>query len=53
MSGPAIVFMAASWTLVLGLTGFCFYRILLHRRHHDPDGAGPAKPPERGSAAEE
>jgi len=53
MSLGAIVFMAASWTFVLGLTGYCFYRILLHRRHHDPDGAGPARSPERGSAADE
>ena len=28
MTGSAIVFMAASWTFVLGLTGWAFARIL-------------------------
>jgi hypothetical protein len=50
MSAGAIVFWLASWAFVLGLTGFCFARILRLRRHHDPDGTGPAKPPVAGGA---
>lgn len=46
MSPGAVVFMALSWAFVLGLTGWAFRRILQHRRHHDPDGIGPASPPE-------
>jgi len=49
MSTAAIVFWLASWAFVLGLTAFCFHRILHLRRHHDPDGIGPAKPALRGS----
>ena len=49
MSRGAILFMALSWAFVLSLTGFCFLRILTLRRHHDPDGTGPAKPPLAGS----
>ena len=49
MSTAAIVFWLASWAFVLGLTAFCFHRILHLRRHHDPDGIGPAKPPLPGS----
>jgi len=51
MSRGAILFLVSSWTFVLGLTGYCFVRILLLRRHHDPDGTGPAKPPLAGSVA--
>ena len=50
MSTAAIVFWLASWAFVLGLTVFCFARILRLRRHHDPDGTGPAKPPPPGAA---
>jgi hypothetical protein len=50
MSTAAIVFWLGSWTFVLGLTAFCFHRILHLRRHHDPDGIGPAKPPLGGSS---
>jgi hypothetical protein len=50
MSPVAIVFWLASWSCVLGLTTFCFARVLRHRRHHDPDGTGPAAPLERGAA---
>lgn len=50
MSTGAVVFWLASWLCVLGLTFFCFYRILTLRKHHDPDGIGPAKPPIEGAA---
>jgi len=50
MSTGAIVFWLASWAFVLGLTVFCFQRILRLRRHHDPDGIGPAHPPKPGAA---
>ncbi len=53
MSGGAILFMVLSWLFVLGLTAFSFARILTLRRHHDPDGTGPAKPPLPGSAERE
>jgi len=46
MTLGSILFMAGSWTFVLGLTGCCFARILIKRRHHDPDGTGPQLPPE-------
>jgi hypothetical protein len=46
MSGGAIAFMALSWTFVLGLTGYCFYLLLTEQKHFDPDGTGPASPPE-------
>lgn len=49
MSAGAIAFLVGSWTFVLGLTAFCFGRILLQRRHHDPDGTGPARPPTEGT----
>jgi len=45
MSTGAIVFWLASWASVLTLTAYCFWRILRLRRHFDPDGTGPAKPP--------
>lgn len=50
MSTGAIVFWLASWACVLGLTSFCFTRILRLRRHFDPDGSGPARPPEPPAA---
>lgn len=31
MSGMALLFMAVSWTAVLGLAGWCIHRILLSR----------------------
>lgn len=46
MSTGALIFMIASWTFVLGLTFWSFARILKHQRHFDPDGIGPAVPPE-------
>ena len=48
MTSSAIFFMAASWIFVLGLTGWSFKRIMGHQAHHDPDGIGPAQPPEPG-----
>jgi hypothetical protein len=50
MSTGAIAFWLASWAFVLGLTAFCFRRILTLRRHHDPGGIGPAHPPQHGAA---
>lgn len=50
MSTGALIFWLASWTFVLGLTFFCFWRILRLRKHHDPDGIGPAGPPRDGAA---
>lgn len=38
--------MALSWSAVLGLVGWSFHRILTHKAHFDPDGTGPASPPE-------
>lgn len=46
MTTGAIVFMVLSWGFVLGLTSWSFVRILRHSRHFDPDGIGPAVPPE-------
>lgn len=46
MSTGAIAFMALSWTFVLGLTFWAFGKILRHPAHLDPDGTGPAVPPE-------
>lgn len=46
MSTGAVVFLVLSWSFVLGLTGWAFRRILKHPGHLDPDGIGPAAPPE-------
>ena len=46
MTTGAVLFMLASWIFVLGLTGWSYARVLGHRRHFDPDGIGPAQPPE-------
>ncbi len=46
MTGAAVVFMVLSWAFVLGLMLWSFAKILRHRAHHDPDGIGPAAPPE-------
>lgn len=44
--GPgALIFMLTCMTLVIALTGWCFYRVLTTSRHFDPDGTGPAEPP--------
>lgn len=46
MTGRAMLFMAASWAFVLGLTAWSFTKVLRHRRHDDPDDIGPAPPVE-------
>lgn len=48
MTAGALVFMLLSWAVVLGLTAWSFAQILKHQRHFDPDGIGPATPPEPG-----
>lgn len=50
MDTGALVFMAVSWTFVLGLMAWAFTRILRNPQHFDPDGIGPEKPPTRGRA---
>lgn len=45
MSTGALIFMLGSWAFVLGLTFWSFYRLLTLKKHHDPDGIGPAAPP--------
>lgn len=50
MSPGAMLFMALSWIFVLGLTTWSFGKILRLQRHFDPDGIGPAAPPETGRA---
>jgi len=47
--GPgALAFMLVSMGSVATLTVWCFWRILATRRHFDPDGTGPEKPPVKG-----
>jgi cation transporter-like permease len=46
MTTSALIFMLASWAFVLSLMTWAFRRIMGHRAHHDPDGIGPAQPPE-------
>ena len=48
MTLQAIVFLALSWGFVLGLMYWSFSRILRKKQHFDPDGIGPASPPEPG-----
>lgn len=54
MTPGALVFMLLSWTFVLGLMAWSFWRILRDPKHFvehfDPDGIGPAQPPVRGEA---
>jgi hypothetical protein len=45
MTTAAVIFWLASWTFVLGLMSWSFRRILSDKKHHDPDGIGPAVPP--------
>ena len=49
MTGAAIAFMALSWGFSLGLLAWSYARILRRKEHHDPDGIGPAQPPERAA----
>ena len=51
MTSQAILFMAASWIFVLGLTFWSFATLLREKKHFDPDGIGPASPPEPPHAA--
>lgn len=46
MTTGAIIFWIASWTIVLGLTVWSFGMVLRGRRDFDPDGIGPAAPPD-------
>jgi hypothetical protein len=46
MTTAAMFFLAGSWVFVLGLMAWAFRRILGHQQHFDPDGIGPAQPPE-------
>lgn len=46
MTTGALIFMLVSWAFVLGLMSWSFARILRGKRHFDPDGIGPASPPE-------
>ena len=46
MTTGAVVFLVLSWAFVLGLTAWSFARVLGSKGHHDPDGIGPAVPPE-------
>jgi hypothetical protein len=50
MTTEAIIFMALSWTFVLGLVSWAFRRLLTNPRHFDPDGIGPGSPPVPGQA---
>lgn len=43
-------FMLLSIGAVVGLTAWCYARILRRKEHLDPDGTGPARPPVSGSA---
>jgi hypothetical protein len=53
MSTGALIFMVVSWTFVLGLTFWAFGMILRRKKHFDPDGIGPAGPPEPGKFDDE
>ena len=46
MTPGAIAFMALSWGVTLGLLIWSYSKILKGKKHHDPDGIGPAQPPE-------
>lgn len=48
MTTGAVIFMALSWAFVLGLVTWSYRRILTSKDHFDPDGIGPAVPPEPG-----
>lgn len=48
LPGGALAFMLLSMAAVTFLTVWCFMRILGGRKHFDPDGTGPARPPVPG-----
>jgi hypothetical protein len=45
MTTGAVVFMAISWTFVLGLTSWALSRVMSAQAKRDPDGPGPEKAP--------
>ncbi len=49
---PWVIFLLISWTFVIGLTTWAFWRLLSDqgKKHFDPDGVGPASPPTTGRA---
>ena len=49
---PWMIFMALSWTFVLGLMFWSWRRLLSAqgKKHFDPDGIGPKVPPVKGRA---
>lgn len=47
----ALIFMVVSMAAVTLLTAWCFYRVLVTRRHLDPDGTGPRHAPVAGEVA--
>lgn len=51
---PWVIFLAVSWTFVLGLVTWSFKRLLSDqgKKHFDPDGVGPAKPAAKGRVEE-
>ena len=53
MTTGALIFMIVSWTFVLGLMFWSFGTILRKQKHFDPDGIGPAAPPEPGKFDDE
>jgi len=48
MTTGAVVFWLLSWGCVLSLMIWAYSRILGAKKHFDPDGIGPASPPETG-----
>jgi len=48
IGGGALVFMLVSMGAVITLTVWCFRRIIQTRKHLDPDGTGPDRPPVPG-----
>ena len=44
----SLAFMLLSMGAVTTLTAWCFMRILSTKKHFDPDGTGPARPPVAG-----
>jgi hypothetical protein len=48
MTTGALIFMLVAWAFVLGLMAWSFGKILRGKKHFDPDGIGPASPPEPG-----
>ena len=49
LTAGTLVFMLASMGAVTALMAWCFARILMGKRHFDPDGTGPEHSPLPGS----